>query len=63
MALMTLIALVFAGFSVKLCYELLKTQRWFGVVLMTIVGVLDLGAAAYCALVIGRYFISLFKVQ
>lgn len=56
MALMMLIALVFAGFSVKLCYELLKAQRWFGAVLMAIVSVLGLGAVAYCALVIWSVF-------
>lgn len=56
MALMALIALVFAGFSIKLCYELVKVQRWFAAALMAIFGVLGLGAVAYCALVIWAIF-------
>lgn len=56
MALMALIALVFAGFSIKLCYELVKVQRWFGAALMAIVSVLGLSAVAYCALVIWAVF-------
>lgn len=56
MALMALIALVFSGFSIKLCYELVKAQRWFAAALMTIVSVLGLGAMAYCALVIWAVF-------